>query len=783
MPTLEAVDKAAGRIEYMGDIVVPGMAHAKIVRSPLPHARIVSIDASAARALPGVVYVMTREEIRATPDMEETYGFVYRDAPLVAMDKVRHHGDIVAVVVAEDIATAEEAAELVDVDYEALPAVMDVTSALADGAPHVHERFYPIAPELRPEEGTNICHHAQLAHGDIEQGFADADFIYEDEFSAPPVQHCALDLHAVISQVQDGKITVWTNCQSPFPLSRELERMFKMPARVIVPYVGGGFGSKSRDRIECVITAAAKLSGRPVRYVMTQEETFLSFIRPAYANRMRTGVKRDGTITARHNVFYVDVGAYAISGARSANNTLKVATGPYKIPNALVECYAVYTNKPPSAPYRGLPTTQHTMSYEAQFDRIARDLGIDRLEIRRRNLVREGDTHITGDYLRSAHSHECLDKVAAAIGWDQPLEPSADGKTVRGRGVSATIKYTLTPPREMSENSAEIVLGEDGVFETRIGTVNIGQGSDTTMAQIAGDALGVGLDAIRMVHSDTGRVPVDSSTTASRSTYHMGVAVVEAAAGLRTEILEAASHLLERESASLVLTADGVAAADGGPSVAFGELVRRVGTPIGATGECVVGGTYQAPDGNSYPIASTFWTFASCAAEVEIDVETGHVRIVKAAAAATTGTAVNPQSIETQLEGGIGQELGPTLFEQLVWDDGGQLSNATLMDYPLPTMETMPEYAPDFVDHPFEGGPFGAKGMGEIGSVVVPGAVLNAVYDATGVLFHEVPLLPYKILEGLDASGAQVPSPLREEGEDEGEAPSEASPAPSGEAG
>ena len=232
--------------------------------------------------------------------------------------------------------------------------------------------------------------------------------------------------------------------------------MFKMPARVIVPYVGGGFGSKSRDRIECVITAAAKLSGRPVRYVMTQEETFLSFIRPAYANRMRTGVKRDGTITARHNVFYVDVGAYAISGARSANNTLKVATGPYKIPNALVECYAVYTNKPPSAPYRGLPTTQHTMSYEAQFDRIARDLGIDRLEIRRRNLVREGDTHITGDYLRSAHSHECLGKVAAAIGWDQPLEPSADGKTrARQRGVGNDQVHADAAARDVREQRGD----------------------------------------------------------------------------------------------------------------------------------------------------------------------------------------------------------------------------------------------------------------------------------------------------------------------------------------
>ena len=753
IPALEAAEKAAGRVEYIGDMSVPNMAYAKIVRSPFAHARIVSIDASEARAMPGVVCVFTRDELKADPDIEPVYGFVYRDAPVVAFDKVRHEGDIVAVVVAEDETTAEEAVELVDVEYEELPVVSNVDAALAEGAVHVHDEFFPIAPELNPIEGTNICHQSSIATGDIEAGFAEADFIYEDSYSAPAVQHCALDRHAVISQVLDGEVTVWTNCQSPFPLQREIERIFKMPARVIVPYVGGGFGSKSRDRIEVVITAAAKLAQRPVRYVMTQEETFQTFIRPAYQSWIKTGVKRDGTIVARHHVFTVDVGAYAISGARSANNTLKVATGPYKIPNALVECYAVYTNKPPSAPYRGLPTTQHTMSYETQLDRIARDLGIDRLEIRRKNLVREGDIHLTGDWLRSAHTHECLEQATEGIGWDKPLDPSADGSVLRGRGVASTIKYTLTPPRQMSENSAEVALGEDGIFEARFGTVNIGQGSDTTMAQITGDALGVGLESLRIVHSDTGRTPVDSSTTASRSTYHMGNALVDAATKLKQRVLETASQMLERDVGLLTLSDEGVSV-EGEPShgVGFEELVRRSGGPLAAMGECVVGGTWTAPDGEEYPIASTFWTFASCAAEVEVDTETGQVRLVKAAVAATTGTAVNPKSIETQLEGGIGQELGPTLFEQMVWNDDGQLMNPTLLDYPLPTMQTMPEYAPSFVEHPFEGGPFGAKGMGEIGSVVLPGAVLNAVYDATGVMFHEVPLVPYKVLEALDAA-------------------------------
>ena len=727
------------------------MAHAKMVRSPFAHARVVSIDASAARALSGVVCVLTRDEVLADPDIQPLYGFVYRDAPLVALDKVRHQGDIVAVVVAEDVTTAEVAVELVEVEYEELPAVMDTDAALANGAVRVHEEFFPIAPELRPEPGTNICHHANLVVGDIEQGFAEADFIYEDTYTSPAVQHCALDLHACIAHYEDDGITVWTNCQSPFPLQRELQRMLGKPARVIVPYVGGGFGSKSRDRFEIITTAASKLARRPVRMVLSQEETFQTSIRPAYKGWIKTGVKRDGTIVARHHIFHVDVGAYAISGARSANNTIKVATGPYRVPNALVECYAVYTNKPPSSPYRGLPTTQHTMAYETQFDRIARDLGIDRLEIRRRNLVHDGDIHVTGDYLRSAHAEECMDQATEALGWDKPLQASVDGKKLRGRGVASTIKYTLTPPVRMSENEAEIALGEDGIFEARVGTVNIGQGSDTTMAMITGDAIGVGLESVRIVHSDTGRVPVDSSTTASRSTYHMGNALVDAAGKLTEQIVETASHLLERDADRLSIGPEGIVV-EGEPSagLGFAELVSRSGGVMAATGECIVGGTYAAPDGNEYPIASTFWTFASCAAEVEVDTETGQVTLVRAAASATTGTAVNPHSIETQLEGGVGMELGPTLFEQLVWDDGGQLVNAALMDYPLPTMQTMPEYQPRYVEHPFEGGPFGAKGMGEIGSVVVPGAVLNAVYDATGVLMHEVPLLPYKVLEALD---------------------------------
>ena len=764
-PTLEAEDKVAGRTRYLPDHSVPGMAHAKVLRSPYAHARLLSIDASKARALPGVVCVLTRDEVLADPRVEAIYGYVFRDAPLVAIDRVRYQGDIVAVIVAEDAHTAEEALELVDVEYEELPILLDAEKAMLPDAPLIHERMYPIAPELHPINGTNVCHRSTLETGDVERGFAEADAVFEDVYEAPPVQHCALELHAVIADVRDDAMTVWTNCQAPFPLKTELERIFKRPARVIVSYVGGGFGSKSRDRIESVVAAAANLAKRPVKLVLTQEETFLAgYIRPAFKCWIKTGVTREGIITARSYRFITDVGAYAITGARSANNTLKVSTGPYRIPNAFVECFAVYTNKPPSAPYRGLPTTQHTMAYESQFDHIAAQLGIDRVEIRKRNLLTDGDIHVTGDLIRSSHVAECLDGAVEALSGPAPasgegvlrsLRRSHAGgnldRILRGRGFGCTIKYTLTPPQPSVESEAAVELGTDGRFEVRVATVNIGQGSDTTMAQIAAEALGVGLERLRVVHSDTALVPPDSSTTASRSTYHMGNAVLDAASRLRAEVLEVASGLLEEESEALRLDDDGVGvAAAPERRVALDDLVAANGAPLLQHGQCEVGGDYVDDQGRRYPVASTFWTFAAAGAEVEVSRETGQITLSRVSCAVNVGKAVNPVSVHKQIEGGLGMELGPTLFERLLWDDDGQLLTSSLLDYPLPTMSTMPRYETALVEPGFPGGPYGAKGMGEVGSVVLPAAVLNAVYDATGVRFHSVPLHPETVLRALE---------------------------------
>ena len=748
---LESAEKARGKAVFVGDMDMPDLAFAKILRSPFPHATLVSIDATEARAYPGVVCVLTRDELLADPNTDPYYGYVFRDAPLVALDKVRHQGDIVAVVVAEDVDTAEEALELIDVEYEELPAVLDIEETMAPDAPLIHDEMRPIAYGMQPIDGTNICHHTTLQRGDVEQGFRESDHVFEDSYSVPPVQHCALELHACIAHVTETQINVWTNCQSPFPLQRELERIFKRPARVIVPYVGGGFGSKSRDRLEAVTAAASQLAGRPVKLTLTQEETFQTFNRPGLNCHLKTGVKRDGTIVARQYRFVVDAGGYAISGPRNANNTLKVATGPYKIPHVMVECFTVYTNKPPSTPYRGLPTTQHTMAYESQLDRIARALDMNPLEIRMKNLLDEGDVHVTGDLLRSVHVKECLEKVSKAMDWDNRSQSPIVGEKLTGKGLSCSIKYTITPPAREVISEAEVVLRRDGIFEVRVGTVNMGQGSDTTQSQIAADALEVPLDSVYVVHSDTGVVPPDLGTVASRSTYHVGNAIIDAATKLKSQVFDVAGQLMEADPQSLEISEGKVIATDDPDrGISFVELAQRFDGVISAHGECAVGGTYTAPSGEEYPITSTFWTFASAGAEVEVSQDTGEVRVVRVATAVNPGRVVNPKSAIAQLEGGVAMDLGPTLFERMVWGEGGQLLNASLMDYPLPTMDLTPSFHMETVEHPLDGAPFGAKGIGEIGSVIVPAAVINAVYDATGILFHELPLTPDVVLAALD---------------------------------
>ena len=426
---LDYETKVTGKAQYLADMQVPGMCHGKILRSPLPHARIKKIDTSKALKVPGVVAVITRDDILHDEGIEPYYGPVFKDQTIVAVEKVRHVGDPVAAVAALDVDAAEEALRLIDVEYEELPAVLDVHQALKPGATLVHESvripesgFADLA-ELKPIEGTNICTHFKLNRGDIQKGFAESDHIFEDTFTLPATQHSFLETHACIASVEPGgRITVWATTQNPFVVRTQLANIFKVPVskvRVIVPYLGGGYGGKVYPKVEPITVALAQKASRPVRVVLSREEVFYTITKHAAVIRMKTGVKKDGTLVARECEIHLDTGAYAEIGPRVAKKSGYTAAGPYKIPNLKIDSYSVYTNKPPAGAFRGFGVSQSAWAVESQMDIIAAALKMDPLELRKLNGYNEGDKFVTEETLRAIGLKECIDEVAKSIGWEK----------------------------------------------------------------------------------------------------------------------------------------------------------------------------------------------------------------------------------------------------------------------------------------------------------------------------------------------------------------------------
>ena len=425
---LDYETKVTGRATYLADMQVPGMCHGRILRSPLPHARISKIDVSKALKVAGVVAVISRDDILHDEGIEPYYGPVFKDQTIVAVEKVRHVGDPVAAVAALTADAADEALRSIDVEYEELPAVLSVEDALKENPVLVHESvrvpdsgFADLA-ELKPIDGTNICTHFKFNRGDVQQGFAQADHIFDDTFTLPATQHSFLETHACIASVEPGgRITVWATTQNPFVVRTQLANIFKVPVakvRVIVPYLGGGYGGKVYPKVEPIAVALALKAGRPVRVVLSREEVFYTITKHAAAIRMKTGVKNDGTLVARECEIHLDTGAYAEIGPRVAKKSGYTAAGPYKIPNLKIDSYSIYTNKPPAGAFRGFGVSQSAWAVESQMDIIAAALKIDPLELRKKNGYDEGDRFVTEEILRAVGLKECLDEVAQSIGWD-----------------------------------------------------------------------------------------------------------------------------------------------------------------------------------------------------------------------------------------------------------------------------------------------------------------------------------------------------------------------------
>jgi CO/xanthine dehydrogenase Mo-binding subunit len=748
----ESVQRTNGQLKYVIDHVVPGMLHARVLRSTAAHATLRRLDVSAAERVPGVVGILTGADLHCG-GIQPTYGPVFPDRPLVAIDKVRFAGEPVAVVVAEDLDTAEEALRLIDVEYEHLPVFVDPESATAPGATLIHgavqRRDFVTYPDLilNTDAGPNIFNHFKLRKGDVDAGFREAEHVFEHTYRTPAQQHVSLEPHVAICEIRDGHATVWSSASSPFTARFQVAETLGLPhsrVRVVTWHIGGAFGGKTYPRIEPLIAATSwRVGGRPVRLEFSRAEEFYTIARHSSVVTIRTGVRRDGTLVARKVHILWGAGAYADISPRTTKNGGWASIGPYRVPNAWVDSYAVYTNTTPAGGFRGYGVPQVCWAYERQMDEIACALAIDPLELRLRNVVHSGDTFSTGQTMHDIHLAELLRSAARRIGWHTPLPLPSHSRAVRGRGIAATVKGTITP----STSTASIKLNEDGSVNLLVSTTDIGQGSRTVLAQIAADALGVPFESVTVAYPDTELTPWDQTTSSSRSTSMMGGAVRVAAASVRDQLVEVAAELLEVGAADLQV-ADGAVRVAGAPDrrLSFADVIRRArrGNILGHGTNSTEGGL--DPE-TGQGIATHHFAQSACAVDVEVDLDTGQVRVVDLSMAAYAGQVVHPTYAELQVEGNAAFGIGQALMEEMVVD-GGQVANANLGEYLVPSLLDVPAHIGiDLLEDPAGDGQI--HGLGEGGAPVVPPAIANAVFNACGAAIDTLPLTPERVLRAL----------------------------------
>ena len=748
---VDGLERVTARVPYVLNMSRPGMIHAAILRSPHPHARIVNIDPRPALQTPGVVTVLTREDFERGLVAVPRFGSIIRDQPIVSMDKVHYAGAPVAAVAATDRETAKEAASLIEVEYAELPAVTDVEAAIAPGAPVVHETLdvrTKAFPDVSAGEssGTNYCNHFCLRRGDIETGFAESELVIEGTFRMPGAQHVPMETHVVIAEVAaNGSLTVWAATQTPYLVRAQLAEIFNLPesrVRVIVPTLGSGYGAKTYPKLEALVAALAMKTGAPVKLVLDRDEEFLTIRKHDALIKMRTGAKRDGTLVARKVEVWWDAGAYADVSPRFAMFGGFYAPGPYRIPNVWVDSHAVYTNKPPAGAFRGYAAPEVAMAYETHLEVVAERLGIDPIELRTKNILRPGDRYATNEVMEDLHFPELLEDVARALEWGTPHAVGLPLHKQRGKGVATVMMATITP----STSTAIIKVNGDGSVNVLSSTVEMGQGSRAALSQIAADALTVPLDRVAIVDPDTDVTPYDLTSSASRGIFMMGSAVLAAAGDAKDQLIRLAADVLEARAADLEVRDGSVFVKKTSRGVPFSEIIRimRAGTIVGRGAFTTQGGL--AP-GTGQGIASAQWHPSAAGVEVEVDKETGTVKILKLHVNTYAGRVINRTSTELQLEGAAIFGLGAVLMEEMVYDNG-RLTNPTLADYMIPSFLDVPLAFTTTAVEDREGHAV-PHGLGENGVGPVPAAVAAAIYNAVGVRIHEWPITPEKVLRAL----------------------------------
>ena len=743
-PRVDGIDKVTGAAKFTGDLGFGDLLEAKVLRSPLAHAKVLSIDTSKAAALPGVVAILTRDDLR---DIDPYYGNCLRDRAVVATDKVRFVGEPVAVVAADSGLIAEQALAMIEVEYQELPYVGDIDAARAEGAPLLHEsqsgagEFHDVAG-VGETFGGNICHRERFTKGDSDRAFADADEIIDETFTFPMIYQYAMEPHSAVARVTADGIILWSSSAHPFLVRSELAHMFGYPhakVEVIVPYVGGAYGSKSYFKIEPLAVAIArKTAGRPVRMVQSVSESMLTTRRHSARVRIKTGVKHDGTLIAREAEVLMDTGAYADNGPRVAKRVISRMLGPYKLDHCKIDVVALYTNTVPAGSMRSIGGPQSIWALESHMDTIASCLGVDPLEYRLRHLLRRGEVLKPGATVIDADLRQGTRAAVARLNWHNRHRPPSSGVGVAvGVSDSEAMPVSVALIRLLADSSVIVLAG----------TTEVGQGARTILSQIVAEELSIPMDRISMRGTDTLTTPFDRSTGASRSTTVMGSAVKAASEDLCKQLIHAAAEAFNTTTNTITLS-NGEACC-GDKKLSYALVVSKF---FGMPGGELIGRGYMRPDGALGKTFPLFWETGMGGAAISVDRETGAIHLDKYVTVADVGRAINPVQAEGQDEGATIQGLGNTLFESLEYDNGQPL-NANLVDYRVPRFTDLPEsFESVLIENQDGPGPYGAKGMGESGIVSIAPAVGNALYNATGVRLRDLPLTPERVWRALKQS-------------------------------
>ena len=756
-PRIDAREKVTGAAIFADDIQFGnGLLHARIKRSPHPHAKIIKIDVSKALELPGVKAIITGE------DFPGYIGLYLQDRYIFCRDRVRYIGDPVAGVAASTVEIAEQAVNLINVEYELLDPVLDPVYGASSKAPLLHPDLgnYKVANFIFPQAGTNISNHFKIRKGNVSDAWEKCEAIVEHHYWVPQIQHVPIEPHVAIARVDENdEITLWGSSQSPFAQRNLIANSMgisQSKMRVIAPYVGGGFGSKAGVSMEALVVAiATKVKGHPVKLLLTREEEFYTaFVRQGLASFFKMGCDSQGKLLAMENKFYWDGGAYTEYGVNITRASGYSSSGPYEVPNVSTDSFCVYTNHPVTGPMRGFGMPEMHAGLEQCIDELALKIGMDVVQFREINCLKTGSTLVTGSKMHPTGLPICLEKAARGIEWGKKNPPSAPNKR-RGKGIALMWKAPAMPPNAGSSTWVE--LAEDGTLTVGVGGQELGQGTFTVAAQMAAAALGVPYEWVRIAKPvDTRYSPYEWQTVASRLTWSMGNAIVNASRDARRQILEIVADAWDEPMEDLDIVNGIVISFKSEKEIPLKNLVIY-GLPKnddqGWRGGPIIGrGTFMPtyvtgldPETGQGQRAVVHYTTGAQAVELEVDMETGRIEVIKGVSAFDVGKAINPKLVESQMEGGFIQGLSSALFECLQLKDG-MVQNPSFVDYRIATSADIPKEIKTYiVEVAQEDGPWGARGVGEHSMVPSIPAIANAIYDAVGIRMEGPPFTAEKV--------------------------------------